>query len=85
LNASANGPGGGAHGRIDGTPPGGVPPLHDDARETAQNDLDHAFVIDAAARAVDVGETHADSFDGRGELPESPSQLACDAVSIPGA
>lgn len=82
LNASPNGLRRGVYRSIDGTLQCGIPALDNDAGKATQNHFDETLVIHAASRPVDVGQTHADSFNRRCELAEFHPEFAGDAVSI---
>jgi hypothetical protein len=56
--------------------------LHDDARKPAQDDLDPAYLVDAAARPVHILDSNTDALDGSGELSEPPAELAPDVGTI---
>ncbi len=83
LDAAPDGERGGANSGINGVGQRGATPLDDDARETAQDDLDPAYLIDASLWAVRVEEADADAFDRRGELPELHPELPGGGVSVP--
>lgn len=52
------------------------------ARELAQDDLDAALDVDAAARAVDVAHPNGDAFDGARVLPELLAELSPDVLTL---
>src|SRR5688572_4003406 len=55
-----------------------VSSFDNDARETAQDDLDPAYLIDAALGSVRIFNSNTDALDGRGELAELDAELAPD-------
>ena len=61
-----------------------MPALEDDAREPAQDHLDPAFLVDAAAGAVHILHADAHPLDRPRELPELHPQLPADVRSVVG-
>ncbi len=56
--------------------------LDDHARKPAQDDLDPAYLVDAAARPIHVRDPNTHALDGRGELSEPSAELAPDVGAI---
>jgi hypothetical protein len=71
-------------GTIDRAPQRDRTAFEDYARQTGQNNLDPAQLIDAPARPIHVPRAHADALDGTCELPGTDSQLAPDMRAILG-